>query len=266
MNEAVQLAALRRGVAVLRALAARRSAGCTFTQLRGVEEHLTSASLSRLLKVMQAECLVRKAEGNGLYFLADEFVQFARDVAGVLPPAERLAPVLRALAAETGESIAFFEPQGESAVIAAKVEMPDRFHYRGLGEAIGPLAGHGAGAVLLAWGPPELTAAVLAAERLPLPAAQYRAWLKRLRGGQLVLGRDLMDPGRGAWRIAAPVFSGPGAVLAGALVLSTHLPPADAAAEARLADLVRAAAARASTLLGALPLSAAHPANAELVR
>lgn len=241
---------LRRGYAVLRQLAADDRGGSTFSRLRTIEPGLTAASLSRLLKGMQAEQLLTKDEATGRYRLHPEFARFARQVAGAIPLHERLQPLVQALAAETGESAAWFEPDGERILLLAKAEIPERFHYIDVGQPIGPLLGHGAARVVLAFSSPsERQAAFRRHGPPPLPANRYLQTLEAIRNGQAVVSDLYADRRPGPLRVARPVFRGPGGRLAGVLLVSRWPGRLPTAAEQRLIAAVSASAQRATDLL-----------------
>jgi DNA-binding IclR family transcriptional regulator len=223
-------------------------AGCTFSQLRTVEARLTAASLSRLLKVMREEEVIRKDENSGRYYLGEAMVRLAREITCAMPVDELLQPVVHALATETQESAAWFEADGEGAVLMAKDEVPESFHYIAVHQRIGTVLSHAIGQVLLAWSTPTRRAELLQANG-PLPEAltAYERRLEAIRHGQLLV-HDL--PEGGTVRFAAPVFWGADGDLAGVLAITCW--PREFAPHERenFAAAVSAAARRATALLG----------------
>lgn len=241
---------LRRSQAVLSQLARRRD-GCTFSHLRTIEEGLTASSLSRLLKAMQAENMVAKDERTGLYHLHDEFVRLARETVGMVPPHERLQPLITALAQSTGESAAWFECVPTGAVLMAKTEMANGFHYMDVGrDIIGNPLGHGVGQVLMAFLPEADVCDRL--QRLgPLPIAEqdYRRRLDEIRRGQVILNDLRMDGTAPYTRMARPVFRGDGGALIGVLLITVLPTAATAQSKERMAESVVSSAARATEML-----------------
>lgn len=244
----LQLAALRRGFAVLRCLARQREAGCTFTQLRSVEAKLTAASLSRLLKVMQADELVRKDEATGLYFLGAGFVRLVQEVAGSEPVAARLQPLLAGVSRDTGESVAFFELRDNDAVLCAKEEVPEGFHYIPAETAIGSFLRHGVGQVIMAWSSPARRRVLSRVHGPEVEDAEgYARRLEQIRAGDAWIP-DLMAS-RAPTRVAAPVFLGDGGPLAGVLAVSSYEPDVPSDRRNQLVQAVQASAHRATALL-----------------
>jgi DNA-binding IclR family transcriptional regulator len=242
---------LRRSQAVLRQLIRKRD-GCTFTHLRTIENGLTSSSLSRLLKAMQAENMVAKDELTGMYHLHEEFVRLARDTVGMVTPHERLQPLIAALAQSTGESAAWFECVPTGAVLMAKTEMANGFHYMDVGrEIIGNPLGHGVGQVLMAFLPEAEVCDRL--QRLgPLPIAEqnYRRRLDEIRQGQVILNDLRMHGSAPFQRMARPVFRGDGGALIGVLLITVLPTAAKAQNQERMAEAVVSSAARATEMLG----------------
>ena len=214
------MTALRRSMAILRLITQERGAAA-FSKLRSADENLSAASLSRLLKAMAREGLVRKDETSGLYHLWDGFLSLAREAtaSASLPLRERLRPLVENLARETGESAVFFEPDGDGIILGAKVELPERFHYIEPFQRISSLPDHGAGQVLLAWSTDERRKTLLAANApSPTPAKEYRNRLSQIRSG-LTHAPDWGDGNRNT-RILAPVFSGESGALVGIIGVS----------------------------------------------
>jgi len=238
---------LRRSQAVLRELARKRE-GCTFSHLRTIEQGLTASSLSRLLKAMQAENMVAKDERSGAYHLHEAFVRFAHEIVGMIPPHERLQPLVTALAQSTGESAAWFECIPGGAVLMAKTEMANGFHYIDVGCEIGNPLGHGVGQVLMAFLPePE---ACDRRQRLgppPIAEPNYRRRLDEIRQGKVILD-DLTTHGIPPFtRVARPVFGG--AALVGVLLVTTGQASSTAHDLERMTAAVTSAATRATQML-----------------
>lgn len=240
---------LRRSQAVLRQLSANR-AGCTFSQLRTIEPGLTAASLSRLLKAMQAENMVSKDERTGAYRLHDDFIRFALEIVTMIPPHERLKPLIAALAQSTGESAAWFECIPAGAILRAKTEMPDRFHYVDVGFVIGNRLDHGVVQVLMAFLPEsEVSDRLQRYGPPPIAEPDYRRLLEDIRHGQVVIDDMIRPGGNPATRVARPVFCGEGGALVGILLVSISAASLPRLDQERLTAAVTSAAARATEML-----------------
>ncbi|MCX7935912.1 MAG: helix-turn-helix domain-containing protein, partial [Planctomycetota bacterium] len=178
-----QLAALRRGFAILGRLAQARR-GCAFSELRQAAGGVSAASLSRLLKVMRDEGLVARDDKTGIYTLGQNFLALARTAIGNRSPAEIVSPILERLAQETGESAAWFELNGDQPFLAAKSEVADGFHYIAVGQRMPRVLPHGFGMVIAAWAGEHF---VKRHAPLPLPAREYRRLLQQIREGRLLV-------------------------------------------------------------------------------
>jgi DNA-binding IclR family transcriptional regulator len=241
-----QLTALRRSFAVLKRLA-QSGKGCAFSNLQTIEDGLSAASLSRLLKVMQAEGLVAKEPSTGLYHTGSVFLQLARQAAGTVPVREILQPVVEALANRTGESAAWFERDGNSLVLTAKHELPERFHYVALFSQMGTVTQHGFGQTFLAWLPDEDSRALLDNSMQPSQVAGFRKRLAEIRAG-LVCVPEWNAP-RPIVRVNVPVFRGLGGPLAGILGVSLWGRSISAALRKRLEAAVKEHAGQATRSL-----------------
>lgn len=240
---------LRRSQAVLRQLAGNRE-GCSFSHLRMIEPGLTAASLSRLLKAMQAENMVAKDELTGAYRLHSDFIRFALEIVTMIPPHERLEPLIAALAQSTGESAAWFECVPRGAVLMAKTEMANGFHYIDVGTEIGNPLGHVVGQVLMAFLPESEASDRL--QRLgppPIAEQDYGRRLDEIRQGRVLLD-DLLTAGSHPFtRVARPVFCGDGGTLMGVLVITILPTSATVQDQKRLREAVTSAATRATQIL-----------------
>jgi DNA-binding IclR family transcriptional regulator len=242
---------LRRSQAVLRQLAGNRE-GCSFSHLRTIDRGLTASSLSRLLKAMQAENMVSKDERTGAYCLHNDFIRFALEIVTMIPPHERLKPLIAALAQSTGESAAWFECIPTGAVLMAKTEIPDRFHYVDVGCVIGNPLGHGVVQVLMAFLPePEVSDRLQQHGPPPIAEPDYRRRLEEIRHGRVIIDDMIRPGGYPVTRVARPVFCGAGGALVGALLVSIGANSSTRLDQERLKEAVTLAAARATEMLGA---------------
>ncbi len=241
---------LRRSQAVLRQLAGNRE-GCTFSQLRTIDRGLTASSLSRLLKTMQAENMVSKDERTGAYHLHGDFVRFAQEIVTMIPPHERLKPLIATLAQSTGESAAWFECIPTGAVLKAKTEISDRFHYVDAGCVIGNPLGHGVVQVLMAF-LPESEVCDRLQRHGPPPIAEpdYRRRLEEIQHGRVTIDEMIRPGGYPVTRVARPVFRGAGGAIVGVLLVSVGAASLPMPDQERLTEAVTSAAARATEMLG----------------
>ena len=241
---------LRRSQAVLRQLADNRE-GCSFSHLRTIDQGLTAASLSRLLKAMQAENMVSKDERTGAYGLHSDFIRFVLEIVTMIPPHECLKPLIAILAQSTGESAAWFECIPTGAVLRAKTEIPDRFHYVDVGCVIGNRLDHGVVQVLMAFLPePEVSDRLQRMGPLPIAEPDYRRRLEEIRQGRVIID-DLIRPrGYPVTRVARPVFCGDGGALVGVLLVTIGANSSTRLDQERLTEAVTSAAARATEMLG----------------
>jgi protocatechuate 3,4-dioxygenase beta subunit len=125
----------------------------------------------------------------------------------MIPPHERLKPLIATLAQSTGESAAWFECIPTGAVLMAKTEIPDRFHYVDVGCVIGNRLDHGVVQVLMAFLPePEVCDRLQRHGPPPIAEPDYRRRLEEIRHGRVIID-DLIHPGcNPITRVARPVF------------------------------------------------------------
>jgi DNA-binding IclR family transcriptional regulator len=249
MSTGSQLPAVRRSAAILRILATRPG-GCSFSELLTCGGRLSPASLSRLLKVLADEGLVAKDSMSGAYVVGAELLRLACGVRDAVSPRDVVQPVLDALAADTRQSAAFYEPETTGAVLTAKAEIEEGFHYIRVFQRMPELPRHGFGQVLLAFTPAAVRRR-WAGARWPTAAAAYARRLTAVRRGLVVLPDWAPSGGRGLIRLAAPVFRGGGGALCGVLGVTFWGGSVAAGRVAAMADRVVAAARRATDMLPA---------------
>lgn len=234
--DADTLPALRRGLRILH-LAAQRPGGIGFADLVRILG-VGGASLSRLLKVLVDEGMLRCDEASGRYRSGPGFEAMVAAVSGLGALPALAQPVLARLADGAGASAVLVVAVEPDFVIGAKSEvaggcvhvpvgarMPEPLR-NGLGQCLAAHLGEAARAALLAaWGP------------APGVPGAWEAALAAIRGGLAVVP-DWPDLGHFV-RVAWPVFRADGAA---AGVLGLSLPVHQAARAEALAEAVRAAA------------------------
>lgn len=114
---------------------------------------VTPAGLSRLLKDLAALDWVRKGE-DGLYRTGPVLEETAAALAGSLPFAERIRPVVERLAERSGHSATYVEYDRGALVHRAKKEMEDSMHYAELGSRNPRVLYNTMGRLCLAWQSP----------------------------------------------------------------------------------------------------------------
>jgi DNA-binding IclR family transcriptional regulator len=175
-----------------------------FNQLRRLLAPAPASTLARALRTLAEVDLVREAGGR--YELAPGANALALRLLGrpAADPAAQAA--VDALAAETGESAAFFLRTGARMVLLAKREVPDGFHYIDVHahrELIASVFG-----VALAAALPAAERKALLAEGLPTLPPGERALVPaqvRRAGQEGFLQRE---EGGGRWRLVAAVVRG----------------------------------------------------------
>jgi DNA-binding IclR family transcriptional regulator len=205
---------LERGLAVLAALAARRTA--TLTQLAR-DVNLSASTVSRLLDTLCRQGFAEDVEGT--YRVGPRAAQVggAYDAHDALLAAAR--PVMRAVVDDLNESANLAALRGPEAVYIAQVEGRQLVRmFTRLG-ATAPLHASGVGKVLMAWQDDMDVSALLGAGPFPaftphslttLPA--YRAELARVRAQGYAL--DDQERELGVRCVAAPIRDAAGSVVA----------------------------------------------------
>lgn len=175
-----------------------------FNQLRRLLAPAPASTLARALRTLAEADLVREVDGR--YALAPGANALALRLLGrpAVDPAAQAA--VDALAAETGESAAFFLRAGARMVLLAKREVSDGFHYIDVHAHRDLLASVFGVALASALPDPEREA--LLAEGLPtLPAAERAQVPAQVRRA----GRDgflQREEEGGRWRLVAAVVRG----------------------------------------------------------
>ncbi len=128
-----------RALTILYHCAASRD-GCSFSELKEVGGDLASMTLSRILNTLLENDDLIKAD-SGLYHIGPRFQKAARAANNMERLEDILEPIIQRLAQKTDESSAYFHWDGDWIYIRVKTEMPERFHYTGIGFRNHPL-GH----------------------------------------------------------------------------------------------------------------------------
>lgn len=206
---------LERGLAVLAALAARRTA--TLTQLAR-DVNLSASTVSRLLDTLVQQGFAETG-GDGAYRVGPRAAQVGRayDAHDALLAAAQ--PIMRALVDDLNESANLAALRGDTAVYVAQVEGRQLVRmFTQLGAAA-PLHASGVGKALTAWRDDAAVSALLGPGPYPaftphsltsLPA--YRAELARVRAQGYAL--DDQERELGVRCVAAPIRDDSGQVVA----------------------------------------------------
>ncbi|MBD3240627.1 MAG: helix-turn-helix domain-containing protein [Chitinivibrionales bacterium] len=247
METKQQLAPLRRGIGILRAVA-QHDDWSTFTGLQEALEGLPAPTLSRLLKVLVDERLVEKDSVHGRYRRGPALLELAHLVLGSLPKARLLQPVLDSLADQTGQSAALFAFDSDAIVMVAKAERPNSCHFIDVGSRNVDLARHGFARVILAH--MNRDEAVRIASQAPYPPdggmARLRRELAQIRERGVCVEHSESKPN---WmRVTAPVLGARADEIPDAIGITVVDMPEDSEAD-RFVAAVSTAAQRASDQL-----------------
>ena len=136
---------LRYSLDILRILSKREH---SFSQLRTAMNGLAAATLSRLLKTLVEEAWVTKSAGG--YSAGASFHTASRQL--ILNPRHLriIRPILRQLADETKQTVAYVEWAEDGFTFEAKREMPDSYHHLEVGEKNRGFTSNGFGRVIMA--------------------------------------------------------------------------------------------------------------------
>jgi DNA-binding IclR family transcriptional regulator len=137
---------LARTAEILQELTAQPT-GLAFNELRRRCGHPVPSTLSRLLEHLLAIAWVSHRADS--YRIGPALQELAGSIAGQHSLAERVAPVLRQLAQDSGCSSAWWEQDGDQVVLQAKYEIAESFHYVSPGFAR-PVSDSAFGSVILA--------------------------------------------------------------------------------------------------------------------
>jgi DNA-binding IclR family transcriptional regulator len=132
MENSGSLLGLRRGLKALEIFAASEN-GLTFNQIKDAFDDLVPSTVSRLLKVLTDEEMIKLDHQTKRYLLADRSHEMANLIKGKVSIAQKMQPHLNRLGKETGLSSAFFQYESGKAVLVAKSEQPEAFHYAAIG-------------------------------------------------------------------------------------------------------------------------------------
>jgi DNA-binding IclR family transcriptional regulator len=189
---------LDRSVAILEAI---DGGARTFTAIVHATE-LTRTTAHRLLRSLEAHGFAMQIDGYG-YALGPKLLNLAARAGRGLPLRELAHPSLEQLARATGESAQLYQREGDArrCVDTAESERELRTIVR-VG-ALLPLTKGSAGTVLLAWGPPPGDEEIDDALAGRILMARRRGWAD---------SHGEREPGVSS--ISAPVFGGPGELLA----------------------------------------------------
>lgn len=203
-----------------------------------------SMTLTRVLKPMVSNGLLKKDSTKKKYFLGAEIIRLGKIAAGEIDRGELFAPIVERLALDCEESAAYFDWDGDWVRILAKKEVPGSFHYIHLLSRK-----HDVNNSFF-----KTIAAFLSEDDLhDIQNKSKRKWenksekdkIKRIR---FHIGRD---PYKGAClRYIAPVFNGPNGEIAGSIGISSLILEPDGDTKAKFTELVAKAGEEATKLLG----------------
>ncbi len=123
------LAGLRRGLAIIEILSKWKS-GISFSELQAALDDLAPATLSRIIKVLQAEGWVRRDADSGQYVLDERAEALAQRLSTGLPLHERIRPIVRQLAVRSGQTATYWEATDIGPMLMCKKEMEGSIHIR----------------------------------------------------------------------------------------------------------------------------------------
>ncbi len=237
------LVALKRGFALLN-LMANNSEGCSFSQMRQVSSGLSPASLSRLLKVMLEDGLIRK-ERNGLYYMGESFVGLSRSA--LATSEQTYKGLVTEISKATGQSSVIYEWSGHHIELRAGSCAAGGYVYEKAG-ARAELTSNAFGLVVLAYMDEERAGQILINQE-GLGEKELKLWQQHRREirrkGLLVLEEQ-----EGSWavHIAGPIFKGKDEKLWGAIGITTTNPNWGLAGYELLEKLVRNYANKAAEI------------------
>lgn len=227
-----QLSGLRRGIKALEVLATA-PAGLPFKALQQAFPDLVPSTLSRLLKVLVDEGMVRYEAGSRRYSLAERTGELAALIQGQATIARKMQPLLDRLAASTKMSAAFFEYKDRKIMLTAKAEQPEAFHYSGIGSMPAKWS-HGMRRLCAAHLP--------ATERKKLGPGQVPG-VNKLKRMKVFINTEDDQPG--LVRICSPVFYKESSSFAGVMGISFYR-RFNTAEMDKLAEMVQQAATEAN--------------------
>src|SRR6266516_52378 len=211
----VGVAAISRAMRVIEVFADRPK-GVALTRL-SAELGYGKATLSKVLATMERGHFVRRDTATGHFHLSCRLLALAFAYAERVGIPGLCAPILQALADETGELVQLAVVEGGSVLFVAKAEGPDqRMRMVPLVGAVAPLHATASGKVWLA-SLSEAAAAALTQQGLARLAprtitsrARLLAQLRDVRAqGYAIVDEELVAGGRA---VAAPVIRGDGVV------------------------------------------------------
>ena len=218
---------------------------------------LPKPTVHRLLRLLCDHEMLRKSEADGSYALGPFALALGACGLGRNRLRQLGQPVLRRLAAQTGESALIFElaPTRDAAICVEQIESS---HGLRLVSDVGarlPLVAGASSRVMLAFMPDDERTAVLAAvSRTPGMAPLGRREIERQIQTTRRQGyaQSFEETSPGACGIAAPLFAAGGAVV-GCLTIAGPTTRLSRARLTALAPTLVAEAARLSTRLGGVP-------------
>jgi len=247
---------ITRALSVLQALSARPDG----MGVHDLHEQLDIplASIHRILATLSDQGYVSRSPSNPRYFLGPATRRLAEQNLGASGAAQVLAPTIRALAAQTGETVFVTEMHGTEALCIFLVDgtYPLRLFVR-LGQSM-PLNAAAASRVLLAFMEPEDARSLLESHSLqefrqatPITVDQVMDRLPRIRSVGFDIADDELDAG--IWAVAAPIRTSTGTVIASVTLAGAATRLSSDQVRQTVVDRVLSAAEAVSRELGWAP-------------
>jgi DNA-binding IclR family transcriptional regulator len=164
------LAAGRRSLQLIELIGTKRG-GASFSALAATLD-ISAASLTRLLRMLQAEDWIRHEDHSGLYIAGYRLLQLGDDMRGHNPIVEAVAPIIYDLSQQqTGHSACFATYQGDCFTLLAKTEQRRSYHFIDVFTPNFDWIGNAMGQFLLAFQPSETVERIYREHfRLDVPA------------------------------------------------------------------------------------------------
>lgn len=228
------LVAGRRALRLVELVGAQRG-GLSFSELSQRME-LSSASLTRLLKMLVAEEWIRPSDVGARYVAGSRLFELGDDLRSHHPLADLVAPVVYDLAHETGHSACVAAFQGDHFILLAKTEHRGSYHFIDVFTPNFDWIGNGMGQLLLAYQPEETVSRIYREHfEMEVPREHWERFGAIRETGTFVRTEGIVTRFISAVRAqgdAAPVEN-----VVSLAALSTHAPDA----QAMLAAVCRAA-------------------------
>jgi DNA-binding IclR family transcriptional regulator len=166
------LAAGRRALQLIELIGTKRG-GLSFSAL-GAALDISAASLTRLIKMLQAEDWIRHEDHSGLYIAGFRLLQLGDDMRGHNAVVDAVAPIIYDLSQRTGHSACFATYRGDFFTLLAKTEQRRSYHFIDVFTPNFDWIGNGMGQFLLAFQSRETVERIYCQHsRLDVPAEHW---------------------------------------------------------------------------------------------